>query len=116
MVWQVECSSTRAVDSVASFTTPMYPEKPSSDPSEPQGHRSDPTAHNALCLTFVRTLGDPHRLTNQLVVSASPATPKSSAATTAAPLLSTWRTKRTGEDRRGQERTERTGEDRRGQG
>ena len=23
MVWQVECSSTRAVDSVASFTTPM---------------------------------------------------------------------------------------------
>jgi len=27
MVWQVECSSTRAVDSVASFTTPMYPGK-----------------------------------------------------------------------------------------
>ena len=92
MVWQVEWSSTRAVDSVASFTTPMYPgkrtrrEKASASSlwktrRRPGGDDStDQTSVTwSFCrLTFVRSLRNTNRLTNQLIVSPTSAPSHSS--------------------------------------
>lgn len=49
------------------------------------------TAHTLNhSLTFVRTLGDAYRLTNQLIISSSSAPAHSSTTSTSTSLLSTW--------------------------
>ena len=102
MVWQVEWSSTRAVDSVASFTTPMYPgkrtrrEKASASSlwktrSRPGGDDStDQTSVTwSFCrLTFVRSLRNTNRLTNQLIVSPTSAPSHSSSSSTSSTTTS----------------------------